>query len=168
MTLATSFPLLFSLLFVCVVNGVCCTLTYVYTSSSVRATRTWHVLSGLVRSSSFHHLRINNPNKTEQFCLQGKYQIRPKFPFAPGGEVAGVVSALGDGCTRWGLFLLSRLSLRKPLEGSIFTPWLLPCARHTNTLVTCVCTAVLEHLRLLCSFVFGVAASLEPKVFQSR
>ncbi|CAM9857180.1 unnamed protein product, partial [Hapterophycus canaliculatus] len=31
----------------------------------------------------------------------GKYQVKPKFPFAPGGEVAGVVTALGEGCSRF-------------------------------------------------------------------
>ena len=30
--------------------------------------------------------------------VQGKYQYRPKHPFSPGSEVAGVVSALGEGC----------------------------------------------------------------------
>jgi NADPH:quinone reductase len=29
--------------------------------------------------------------------VQGKYQIKPAFPFTPGAEVAGVVDALGDG-----------------------------------------------------------------------
>ncbi|CAM9242046.1 unnamed protein product [Pylaiella littoralis] len=42
-------------------------------------------------------------NFPDLLIVQGKYQIRPKFPFAPGGEVAGVVSALGDGCTRFRL-----------------------------------------------------------------
>jgi len=29
--------------------------------------------------------------------VQGKYQVRPPFPFAPGGEVAGIVRAVGEG-----------------------------------------------------------------------
>jgi NADPH2:quinone reductase len=29
--------------------------------------------------------------------VQGKYQIKPPFPFTPGAEVAGVVDAVGDG-----------------------------------------------------------------------
>src|ERR1700686_4262574 len=29
--------------------------------------------------------------------VQGKYQIKPPFPFTPGAEVAGVVDALGGG-----------------------------------------------------------------------
>src|ERR1700685_2753671 len=31
--------------------------------------------------------------------VQGKYQIKPPFPFTPGAEVAGVVDAVGDGVT---------------------------------------------------------------------
>lgn len=31
--------------------------------------------------------------------VQGKYQVRPPFPFAPGGEVAGIVERVGDGVT---------------------------------------------------------------------
>jgi NADPH2:quinone reductase len=32
--------------------------------------------------------------------IQGKYQIRPPFPFSPGAEAAGVVRATGPGVTR--------------------------------------------------------------------
>jgi NADPH2:quinone reductase len=31
--------------------------------------------------------------------VQGKYQIKPPFPFIPGAEVAGLVDAVGDGVT---------------------------------------------------------------------
>jgi NADPH2:quinone reductase len=31
--------------------------------------------------------------------IQGLYQFKPPFPFSPGGEIAGVVSAVGDGVT---------------------------------------------------------------------
>jgi NADPH2:quinone reductase len=31
--------------------------------------------------------------------VQGKYQVKPPFPFVPGAEVAGVVRAIGDGVT---------------------------------------------------------------------
>jgi len=33
--------------------------------------------------------------------VQGKYQVKPPFPFAPGAEVAGVVEAVGEGVTRF-------------------------------------------------------------------
>ena len=29
--------------------------------------------------------------------VQGKYQVKPPFPFIPGAEVAGLVDAVGDG-----------------------------------------------------------------------
>jgi NADPH2:quinone reductase len=31
--------------------------------------------------------------------IQGKYQVKPPFPFTPGAEVSGVVDAVGDGVT---------------------------------------------------------------------
>src|SRR5580698_5628181 len=31
--------------------------------------------------------------------VQGKYQVKPPFPFVPGAEVAGVVDAVGAGVT---------------------------------------------------------------------
>jgi NADPH2:quinone reductase len=31
--------------------------------------------------------------------VQGKYQVKPPFPFTPGAEVAGVIDALGEGVT---------------------------------------------------------------------
>ena len=33
--------------------------------------------------------------------IQGKYQVKPPFPFTPGAEVAGVVDALGEGVTQF-------------------------------------------------------------------
>ena len=33
--------------------------------------------------------------------VQGKYQVRPPLPFSPGGEVAGVVRAVGQGVTQY-------------------------------------------------------------------
>jgi NADPH:quinone reductase len=32
--------------------------------------------------------------------IQGKYQVKPPFPFTPGAEVGGVVEAIGEGVTR--------------------------------------------------------------------
>src|SRR5215470_15791562 len=31
--------------------------------------------------------------------VQGKYQVKPPFPFTPGAEVAGIVDAIGEGVT---------------------------------------------------------------------
>src|SRR3954471_16471525 len=36
-------------------------------------------------------------NFPDTLIIQGKYQAKPPLPFAPGGEVAGTVAALGDG-----------------------------------------------------------------------
>jgi NADPH:quinone reductase len=35
--------------------------------------------------------------------VQGKYQIKPPFPFTPGAEVAGVVAAIGRGVTEYSI-----------------------------------------------------------------
>ncbi|HEY0418087.1 MAG TPA: NADPH:quinone oxidoreductase family protein [Acetobacteraceae bacterium] len=36
-------------------------------------------------------------NFPDTLIIQGRYQARPAFPFAPGGEVAGTIEALGEG-----------------------------------------------------------------------
>ena len=33
--------------------------------------------------------------------VQGKYQFQPPFPFSPGGEIAGVISEIGEGVVDW-------------------------------------------------------------------
>jgi len=38
-------------------------------------------------------------NFPDVLMIQNLYQFKPPLPFSPGGEVAGVVSALGDGVT---------------------------------------------------------------------
>ena len=39
-------------------------------------------------------------NFPDVLIIQGKYQFKPNLPFTPGNELAGVVSAVGDGVTR--------------------------------------------------------------------
>lgn len=39
-------------------------------------------------------------NFPDTLIIQGKYQFKPPLPFAPGGEIAGVVEAVGEGVTR--------------------------------------------------------------------
>ncbi|MEM9139033.1 MAG: NADPH:quinone oxidoreductase family protein, partial [Pseudomonadota bacterium] len=41
-----------------------------------------------------HAAAVNFP---DFLIIQDKYQFKPDLPFAPGGEIAGVVSAVGDG-----------------------------------------------------------------------
>src|SRR5438309_759683 len=33
--------------------------------------------------------------------IQGKYQVKPPFPFTPGAEIAGIVDAVGADVTGW-------------------------------------------------------------------
>jgi NADPH2:quinone reductase len=42
-------------------------------------------------------VRAAGVNFVDALFVQGRYQIKPPTPFTPGSEVAGVVSALGDG-----------------------------------------------------------------------
>ncbi len=39
-------------------------------------------------------------NFPDTLIIEGKYQFRPELPFTPGGEAAGVVSAVGEGVSR--------------------------------------------------------------------
>jgi NADPH2:quinone reductase len=39
-------------------------------------------------------------NFPDVLIIQNKYQVKPPLPFTPGGELAGVVRAVGDGVTR--------------------------------------------------------------------
>lgn len=43
-----------------------------------------------------HGCGVNFP---DVLMIQDKYQFKPPLPFSPGGEIAGVVSAVGDGVT---------------------------------------------------------------------
>jgi NADPH2:quinone reductase len=40
-------------------------------------------------------------NFPDTLIIQKKYQYQPDLPFSPGGEVAGVVKAVGEGVTAW-------------------------------------------------------------------
>ncbi len=53
-----------------------------------------------------HAAGVNFP---DSLIIQGKYQFKPPFPFAPGGEAAGVISAVGDKVSQYrvGLRVLS-------------------------------------------------------------
>src|SRR6266852_3474798 len=45
-------------------------------------------------------VRAAGINFPDVLVVQGKYQFKPPPPFAPGGEVAGVVEAVGPGVTQ--------------------------------------------------------------------
>jgi NADPH2:quinone reductase len=40
-------------------------------------------------------------NFPDVLMIEDKYQVRPERPFAPGGEIAGVVEAVGEGVSGW-------------------------------------------------------------------
>ena len=40
-------------------------------------------------------------NFPDTLAITGRYQLRPDLPFTPGGEGAGMISAVGDGVTDW-------------------------------------------------------------------
>lgn len=40
-------------------------------------------------------------NYPDVLIIEDKYQFRPERPFAPGGEIAGIVEALGEGVSGW-------------------------------------------------------------------
>ena len=40
-------------------------------------------------------------NFPDTLMIRDLYQFKPERPYAPGGEIAGVVEAVGEGVTRW-------------------------------------------------------------------
>src|SRR5688500_10355972 len=40
-------------------------------------------------------------NYPDVLIIEDKYQFKPPRPFAPGGEVAGVIDAVGEGVSGW-------------------------------------------------------------------
>jgi len=42
-------------------------------------------------------------NYPDALMLRDLYQVKPPKPFAPGGEIAGVITSLGEGVTGWNL-----------------------------------------------------------------
>lgn len=40
-------------------------------------------------------------NYPDVLIIEDKYQFKPQRPFAPGGEIAGVIEAVGEGVTGW-------------------------------------------------------------------
>lgn len=45
-----------------------------------------------------HSAALNFP---DVLMVEGKYQVRPEFPFAPGGEFSGTVASVGTAVTDW-------------------------------------------------------------------
>ena len=47
------------------------------------------------------HVRAAAINYPDVLIIEDKYQFKPPRPFAPGGEIAGEVAALGEGVSGW-------------------------------------------------------------------
>jgi NADPH2:quinone reductase len=47
------------------------------------------------------HNRAAALNFFDILQVQGKYQVKPPFPFTPGAEIAGVIGTVGEGVTAW-------------------------------------------------------------------
>lgn len=45
-----------------------------------------------------HAAAVNFP---DTLIIENKYQLKPSLPFSPGGEVAGIVKAVGEGVSGW-------------------------------------------------------------------
>src|SRR5437870_2402743 len=45
-------------------------------------------------------VRAAGVNFPDTLIIEGKYQFKPTPPFTPGGEIAGVVKAIGEGVTK--------------------------------------------------------------------
>ena len=46
-------------------------------------------------------MRACSINFPDVLIIEDKYQLKPQRPFAPGGEIAGEVMAVGEGVTGW-------------------------------------------------------------------
>src|SRR6185312_10309409 len=57
--------------------------------------------------------------------IQGKYQVKPPFPFTPGAEVAGVVDAVGSGVNG---FAVGARVLSAPMLGAFAEHTIAPAA----------------------------------------
>jgi NADPH2:quinone reductase len=58
--------------------------------------------------------------------IQGKYQVKPPFPFTPGAEVSGVVDAVGEGVAG---FAVGDRVLAAPMGGAFAELTIAPAAR---------------------------------------
>ncbi len=68
-------------------------------------------------------------NYPDVLVIEDRYQFQPPRPFAPGGDIAGVVAAVGDGVTRWqvgdrvmGTVLMGGLAERRAVAADALYP----------------------------------------------
>ena len=68
-----------------------------------------------------HVAALNFP---DTLIIEGKYQFRPEAPFSPGGEAAGVISAVGEG-VEWAV---GTPVVAVHTQGAFAEKWLVPAA----------------------------------------
>jgi len=68
-----------------------------------------------------HVAALNFP---DTLIIEGKYQFRPEPPFSPGGEAAGVISAVGEGVDR----AVGTPVVAVHTQGAFAEKWLVPAA----------------------------------------
>jgi NADPH2:quinone reductase len=78
-------------------------------------------------------VRAAGCNFSDTLMLKGEYQVKPPFPFVPGGEVAGVVTEVGGAAPRFGVGdrVLSRCALggfAEEVAAPVSTTYLMPDA----------------------------------------
>ena len=76
-----------------------------------------------------HAAALNFP---DTLIIQGKYQFQPDLPFTPGGEAAGVVSAVGEGVSD--VTVGSRV-VSVGIHGAFAEKWAVPAATLICSLI---------------------------------
>jgi len=76
-------------------------------------------------------VRACGVNFVDGLVVQGLYQLKPVLPFVPGGEVAGVVSELGEGVTS--LAVGDRVFATTGLSGGYASEAVVPARRAIRT-----------------------------------
>ena len=67
--------------------------------------KAWNGLKSTHRNPAQGQVRVRNRAAALNFFdilqIQGKYQIKPPFPFTPGAEISGEIDAVGEGVSGW-------------------------------------------------------------------
>ena len=71
-------------------------------------------------------------NYPDVLIIEDKYQFKPERPFAPGGEVSGVVKSVGEGVTHVKPGEILHLQLVVAADGDYSLYVAMPDSRHTQ------------------------------------
>jgi NADPH2:quinone reductase len=83
-------------------------------------------------------VRAAGLNFPDTLIIEGRYQFHPDLPFVPGGEGSGVVSAVGDGVTR---FSVGDEVIAMAVSGAFAEKW----AVDTNSVIPKPASLDFEH-----------------------